>query len=218
MRPSAASVLSAARSPSATAATSLRAATVQSAPSPSARWCSTPGANLDYDINDTFSLDQIVVANSGGLTINGGKLNINGGTSAFMANGVYNLISFSGAIRRHHRHQHLTVNPTNKNTATNTYAFGTAGKVFTLTIASTGGFLAYWNVDSDGNWSANSNWTTPAAPVPPGAHCLVRRWRSAPRRSRTPSPWMALHRRHTRLQQLPAIYPRGFRRRQPDPG
>jgi autotransporter-associated beta strand protein len=117
------------------------------------------GSQLDFDITDMSTLDQIVVSNNGGLTINGGQLNINGGTAAFTANGVYNLIGYSGAIGGTGVTA-LGVNPNNETLATNSYTFGTDGSFVTLTIASTGSAPDYWNVDSDGNWSNGGNWTT----------------------------------------------------------
>lgn len=117
------------------------------------------GSQLDYDITNASTLDQITVSGANGLTINGGQLNINGGTSAFTANGVYNLIGYTGAIGGTGTSA-LTVNAANQSIATNTYSFGTANNFVTLVVASSGATPDYWNVDADGNWSGPSNWTT----------------------------------------------------------
>ena len=113
---------------------------------------------LSYDINSTSALDQTMVSNSNGLTINGGALSINGGVSAFTTNGTYNLIGYSGSIQGTGISA-LTLNSSNENTASNTYTFGTSGGYVTLTVASSGGTLAYWNQSLSAG-AANGNWST----------------------------------------------------------
>ena len=126
------------------------------------------GSMLNYDITNTSTLDQITVANNNGLTINGGQVNINGGASPFTANGVYNLIAYTGTIGGTGTGA-LSVNGNNKNLATNTYGFGTAGGFVTLTIASSGAAPVYWNVDAAGAWSTGGNWVGNTAPNAIGA-------------------------------------------------
>ena len=121
------------------------------------------GSQLDYDVASAASLDQTIVTTSGGLTINGGTFNLNGGTTAFTANGVYNLIGYTGSINGTGIGA-LALNSANKNVSTNTYAFGTAGGYVTLTIASSGGTISYWNTDSSSTWS-----TGPWTPVQPNS-------------------------------------------------
>lgn len=117
------------------------------------------GSVIDYDITNTSTLDKVTVSNNGGLSINGGRVDINGALSAFTANGVYNLIGYTGAIGGAGISA-LSVNASNKNTVTNIYTFGTAGGYVTLEVASSGGAVSYWNADAAGNWSGAS-WTTP---------------------------------------------------------
>ena len=126
------------------------------------------GSQLNYDITNTSTLDQITVVNNNGLTLNGGQVNINGGASPFTANGVYNLIAYTGTIGGTGTGA-LSVNGNNKNLATNTYGFGTAGGFVTLTIASSGAAPVYWNVDAAGAWSTGSNWVGNTAPNVVGA-------------------------------------------------
>ncbi len=115
------------------------------------------GSQLDYDITNTSTLDQITVSNSGGLTINGGQLNINGGTGLFTANGVYNLIGYSGALGG--STTNLSVNLSNKDTTNKDYTFGSNGSFVTLTIANAAVVANFWNADANGNWSTGGNWT-----------------------------------------------------------
>ncbi|HYO11317.1 MAG TPA: autotransporter-associated beta strand repeat-containing protein [Tepidisphaeraceae bacterium] len=117
------------------------------------------GSQLDYDIAGTSSLDQTVVTASGGLTINGGSLNINGGATPFTANGIYNLIGYTGTIGGTGVSA-LNVGSTSANLGTNTYTFGTAGGFVTLVVGSAGAGPTYWNADAPGNWSTGP-WTAP---------------------------------------------------------
>ena len=118
------------------------------------------GSKLNYDIASSSSLDLILVNNNGnGLSIDGGQLSINGGVSAFTTNGVYNLIGYNGVIGGAGLSA-LTMHPNSQNLATNTYTFGAANGFVTLTVASSGGAITYWNADANGNWSSGP-WTTP---------------------------------------------------------
>ena len=124
------------------------------------------GSQLDYDITNASTLDQIMVGSSNGLTINGGQLNINGGAGGFTANGVYNLIGFSGTIGGTGVSS-LSVNPNNQ-FVINSFNFGTANGFVTLTVAPTSVAASFWNADADGKWSTGP-WTSAAAPNAPAA-------------------------------------------------
>ena len=124
-------------------------------------------SQLDFGITNTTTLDKIVTTSSNGLTIDGGQVNINGGLGNFTANGVYNLISFSGTIGGAGVSS-LSVNSLNKSVA-KTYTFGSNAGFVTLTVANSGVAQTFWNVNADGNWSTNSNWTPATAPNSVGA-------------------------------------------------
>ncbi|HYO11492.1 MAG TPA: autotransporter-associated beta strand repeat-containing protein, partial [Tepidisphaeraceae bacterium] len=114
---------------------------------------------LDYDVTDASTLDKIIVSTADGLTINGGQLNINGGTSPFTANGVYNLIGYTGNIGGIGTGA-MTVASANQDIVNKSYTIGSAGGFVTLTVANSSTVISYWNADSDGNWSTGP-WTTP---------------------------------------------------------
>ncbi len=114
------------------------------------------GSQLDYDITNASTLDLITVSNSGGLAINGGQLNINGGTGLFTANGVYNLIGYTGAIGG--AVTNLSVNGSNQDLANKSYSFNSNGSFVTLTIANAAVSASFYNADADGNWSTGP-WT-----------------------------------------------------------
>ncbi len=125
------------------------------------------GAKISYDISSTSVLDQTMVTSNGGLTINGGIFTLNGGLTAFTTPGTYNLIGYSGSIGGSGVSA-LTLNSANENTVADTYTFGAAGGFVTLTVASTGGTLAYWNHAvtagaASGNWSTGP-WTGGVTP------------------------------------------------------
>ncbi|MEO5917303.1 MAG: autotransporter-associated beta strand repeat-containing protein [Luteolibacter sp.] len=116
------------------------------------------GSQLDFDITNTSTLDQITVSNSGGLSIDGGQFNLNGAAGTFTANGVYNLIGHNGSINGTGVSA-LSLNITNKDLANKTYTFGDSGSYVTLTVANSLVAVSYWNANADGNWSPGS-WTT----------------------------------------------------------
>jgi autotransporter-associated beta strand protein len=122
---------------------------------------------LNFEITDQTASDQLIVSNTGGLTLNGGDVNlyVPGSTTTFSANGVYNLIGFTGAIGGTGIGA-LSVNTT---VPGKTYAFGQNAGFVTLTIATAGSTSNFWNVDADGNWSVGGNWSLGAAPNSPGA-------------------------------------------------
>lgn len=126
-----------------------------------------PGSELNFGITDTSTLDKINVTTSGGLNVSGGQVNINGGSSPFTANGVYNLIGYSGAISGLGVSS-LSVNGLNKSVTKN-YTFGANGGFVTLTVANSGAVQTFWNLNADGNWGTGANWNTAAVPNTTGA-------------------------------------------------
>lgn len=125
------------------------------------------GSVLDFEITDSSILDQIVVTGQNGLTIDGGGFHfyIAGGTTSFSANGVYNLIGYSGVINGLGTSALSVLNSApGKN-----YVFGEHDGFVTLTIATIGATPNFWNVDANGNWSSGTNWTLGTAPNAPAA-------------------------------------------------
>jgi autotransporter-associated beta strand protein len=122
---------------------------------------------LNFEITDQTAGDRLTVTNLNGLTINGGDVNlfVPGSTTAFSANGVYNLIGYSGTIGG----AGISALSVTNTVAGKTYAFGENAGFVTLTIATAGSTPNFWNVDADGNWTVGGNWTLGAAPNAPGA-------------------------------------------------
>ncbi|MES2920672.1 MAG: autotransporter-associated beta strand repeat-containing protein [Verrucomicrobiota bacterium] len=120
------------------------------------------GSQLDFGITNATTLDQVIVTTGSGLMVNGGQLNINGGLSAFTAIGTYPLIAHTGAVIPN-LNSLLTVNGLNKS-VTRTYTFTDSGGFINLVVANSGVVQTFWNVNADGNWSTNSNWTPATAP------------------------------------------------------
>ncbi len=125
------------------------------------------GTVLNYEITNETVLDQLIVTIPGGLTINtaGVNLYIPGSTNAFSANGVYNLIGYSGAIGGTGVAGLSMANAV----PGKTYAFGENAGFVTLTVTTAGATANFWNVDADGNWSVGTNWSQGVAPNAPGA-------------------------------------------------
>ncbi|BCU78524.1 hypothetical protein llg_32390 [Luteolibacter sp. LG18] len=125
------------------------------------------GSQLDIGVTNASTLDKVTVSATDGLTINGGQVNLNGGTGTFTTNGVYNLIAYTGTIGGAGVSS-LTLNSLNKSSTKN-YTFGTSGGYVTLTVEDSGAAETFWNVNADGNWTTNGNWTPAFAPSGTGA-------------------------------------------------
>ncbi|MFT3785596.1 MAG: autotransporter-associated beta strand repeat-containing protein [Tepidisphaeraceae bacterium] len=131
------------------------------------------GSILDYDFagasNDLINVSfdsTLAYGATGLLTINGGGFNLfQANTStAFAANGTYNLIQYSGTIAGTGISALSVLNPV----ANKTYTFGDAGGFVTLSIGTVGVTTNEWK-DLDGNWTTGSNWTLGTAPNAAGA-------------------------------------------------
>ncbi|HET6409626.1 MAG TPA: autotransporter-associated beta strand repeat-containing protein, partial [Chthoniobacteraceae bacterium] len=122
---------------------------------------------LNFEITDQANGDRLTVLNSGGLTINGGDVNlfVPGSTTTFSANGVYNLIGYTGTIGG----TGISALSVTNTIPGKTYAFSEAAGFVTLTIATAGSTPNFWNVDADENWSVGGNWSLGAAPNSAGA-------------------------------------------------
>ena len=127
------------------------------------------GSLLAYDIASTASHDQINVTTSGALTINGGAVTLNGGAN-FSANGVYNLIGYSGAIGGSGVG---ALSLANSPVVGKTYTFGSAGGFVTLTVADSAAAVNYWNADSDGSWGTGADWSVGSAPNTAGTFAAL---------------------------------------------
>jgi fibronectin-binding autotransporter adhesin len=111
--------------------------------------------------------DQIAVANSNGLTINGGAITLlqENSLAPFTGPGgvTYSLISYSGT---------LTGSPTSLSVANPqsgfSYSFGASGGFVTLTINTTG-IVRQWNAAAGGSWADDTKWTPTGAPNIAGA-------------------------------------------------
>ena len=113
------------------------------------------GTSLPWNFGPS-SNDLVAVTTSDGLTINGGSLSIFGETSAdpFSTNGTYNLFQYSGGVQGVGIAGLTVANPA----AGKSYSFGQTAGYVTMTI-DWAGLVAEWNVDANGTWGTNSNWT-----------------------------------------------------------
>jgi autotransporter-associated beta strand protein len=127
------------------------------------------GSLLNYDLTDPSVHDLITVTGTDGLTINGGAVRLyeTGTTTAFSANGIYNLINYTGVIGGTGTSA-LSVDPTTQ-VGGKSYTFSTAAGSVTLSIATAGNTANFWNVNADGNWTTGTNWTLGSAPNGPSA-------------------------------------------------
>ncbi len=124
-------------------------------------WQLDSGMTNVFEFTDTSVRDRVIVATSGGLTINGGTFYLYhpGTTTMFDADGIYNLIQHTGAIGGAGESA-LTV--ANENPS-KTYVFDVSGGWVRLTISST---TAWTGGDADDDyWSSPDNWggSTPSA-------------------------------------------------------
>ncbi len=126
-----------------------------------------PGSLLNYEITSASSLDSTVVTTADGLTINGGAFNlyVPGGTTTYSANGVYNLIGYTGNIGG----TGTTALSVGNAVPGKSYIFDTNGGFVRLTVATSGSTPNFWNIDADGAWETGSNWTLGSAPNAVGA-------------------------------------------------
>lgn len=126
-----------------------------------------PDSLLNFEITDSSAGDRLVVTNPGGLTINGGDVNlfVPGSTTAFTANGVYNLIGYSGTIGGTGVSALSVLN----SVAGKSYAFGENAGFVTLAVTTVGSTPSFWNIDADGNWPVGGNWAPGGAPNSAGA-------------------------------------------------
>lgn len=122
---------------------------------------------LHFEITDQTVGDRLTVTNPSGLVINGGDVSVfvPGSTTSFSANGVYNLIGYTGAIGG----TGVSALSVTNTIAGKSYAFGENGGFVTLTIATTGSTPNFWNIDADGTWSTGGNWVPGGAPNSAGA-------------------------------------------------
>ena len=113
------------------------------------------GSSLIWEFSSTPANDLVVVSDSSGLSINGGALTLydENTTTAFSADGTYNLFQYTGSISGSGVSSMTVANQQ----AGKAYTFGTSGGFVTLSIA-TSGLVANWNVDASGNWTTGANW------------------------------------------------------------
>src|SRR5690606_23046096 len=125
------------------------------------------GSILDFEVADQSSADRIVVSNANGLTINGGSFNflIPGTSTGFSANGVYNLIGYTGTIGG----TGISALDVLNEGAGKSYTFAENAGFVTLAIATDGSTPNFWNVDANGDWSTDTNWSLGVAPNEAGA-------------------------------------------------
>ncbi len=129
------------------------------------------GSVYNFEFNSTPANDTIVVANSGGLTINGGVFNLYQENTilGWTTLGTYNLIQFTGTPPTLDS-SWTTPSPGNPHVgnpqAGFSYSFAISGGWLQVTIAG-GANIGTWGVDSDGNWSVAGNWTATTGTMPP---------------------------------------------------
>ena len=126
------------------------------------------GAVCNIEFSSTN--DQIVVTNSGGLTLNGGAFNLYtaGGVTSFTTPGTYNLIQYSGSLSGTSTSGGALDSTWTTDSASNAhvanpvtgynYHFGATGIYLTVTITQVA-TVGSWNVDNSGNWSVAGNWS-----------------------------------------------------------
>jgi autotransporter-associated beta strand protein len=126
-----------------------------------------PGANISVNFGASAN-NQIIVANSGGLTLSGGAINLNiaGTLFPYTTVGTYNLIQYTGAIGGTGLDSTwTTVNANNPHVANPQvgfdYAYGTSGGYLTVTISvDPTAINATWITDANGSWSTPANWNS----------------------------------------------------------
>ncbi len=122
------------------------------------------GSTINWEGIDPLQADIVNVTGENGLTINGGTFNLYnvGTTDPFTGTGIFNLFQYTGAINGGGISS-LAVAESSKIEG-NTYSFGLAGGFVTLTIFVDNRPKAFWNVDSNSNWSNGANWTGLVSP------------------------------------------------------
>ena len=122
----------------------------------------TLGAGTALDFEFGTGNDQITVASSDGLTINGGAINLfaTGGTTPFTTNGTYTLLNYSGTLGG----SGIAALSIANGQVGKVYDFADTGSAITLTI-SDAPTPADWAVDASGSWADAANWSSnPAFP------------------------------------------------------
>jgi fibronectin-binding autotransporter adhesin len=133
------------------------------------------GTTNTFEFNSAPANDQVVVASTDGLVINGGVFTLLSSvdSSPWTVPGTYNLIQYSGTIGGSGLDSSWTTSSeTNPHIANPQagfqYAFGTSGGWVTLTISGAVSFnFGTWGVNSDGNWSEAGNWIANTGTMPP---------------------------------------------------
>jgi autotransporter-associated beta strand protein len=132
----------------------------------------TSDASSTYDINfnSTPANSLIVVANSGGLTLNGGLFNLIG----LSGTGTYDLIQYSGSVGGSGLDSTWTTasdaNPhiANPNAAF-LYSFGLSGGYLTVTVTlNLSAVIADWTNNVNSVWATAANWSPNRVPASPG--------------------------------------------------